>query len=74
MAPPGSDAYVSSNYCSMLVVPEYFLSHPETESAVTFLTDERIFVVRIINFKLYFDKSVRSRKGSVKQLDSMAEF
>ena len=38
----------SSDYCSMLVVPKYFLSHPETESAVTFLTDKRIFVVRVI--------------------------
>ena len=57
----------------MLVVPKYFLSHPETESAVTFLTDKRIFVVRVI-YKLYFDKSLRSRKGLVKQLDSMAEF
>ena len=34
----------SCDYCSMLVVPKYFLSHPETESPVTFLTDKRILL------------------------------
>ena len=38
----------SSDYCSMLVVPKYFLSHSETESAVIYLTDKWIFVVRVI--------------------------
>ena len=34
----------SSDYCSMFAVPKYFLNHPETESAVTFLTDKRILL------------------------------
>ena len=38
----------SSNYCSMLVVPKYFLSYSETEFSVTFLTDKWISVVRTI--------------------------